>query len=258
MMILQKKAMCFLLASAVLSLSAACSGRIDGNLRRDGQADFSMEIALEPRMGAMLRSLSSLGSASRPPANPPAGAPAQSPAPVINGPAIARSMAAAPGILSVDLANTNPTSIAGTIRSSRVDQFLAMSGVPEQRRFITLENDRETGPSRLFIALDRETAPLLLAMISVDVRDYLSVLFAPAATGEFLSRAEYLELVEDIYGRALADEIAGAKIAVTIGFPGVIRSAKGGTFSGSSARFDIALADILVLENPLEYEVIWR
>jgi hypothetical protein len=254
MTILRKKAIYFMLAAAVLSFAAACSGRIDGALRRDGQADFSLEIALEPRMGAMLRSLSSLGSASR----PPAGVPAQSPAPVINGPAIARSMAAAPGILSVDLVNTSPTRIAGTIRSFRVDQFLAMNGAPGQRRFITLENNRETGDNRLFIALDRETAPLLLAMISPDVRDYLSVLFAPAATGEFLSRAEYLELVEDFYGRALADEIAAAKISVTIGFPGVISLAKGGTFSGSSAHFAIALADILVLENPLEYEVVWR
>jgi hypothetical protein len=167
-------------------------------------------------------------------------------------------MAAAPGILSVDLANTSPTGIAGTIRTGRVDQFLAMSGVSEQRRFITLENNRAAGDNRLFIALDRETAPLLLGMISPDVRDYLSVLFAPAATGEFLSRPEYLELVGDIYGRALADEIAGARIAVTIGFPGAVSSVKGGTFSGASARFDIALADILVLENPLEYEVVWR
>jgi hypothetical protein len=167
-------------------------------------------------------------------------------------------MAAAPGILSVDLTNRSPTGITGTIRSSRVDEFLALNGAPGGKRFITLENARETGDSRLFIVLDRETAPLLLAMISPDVRDYLSALFAPAATGDFLSRAEYLELVGDIYGRALADEIAAAKIAVTIGFPGAIASVKGGTYSGASARFDIALADILVLENPLEYEVVWR
>jgi hypothetical protein len=167
-------------------------------------------------------------------------------------------MAAAPGILSVDLANTSPSGIAGTIRSSRVDEFLALSGVPERKRFVTLDNDRQTGNNRLCITLDRETAPLLLATISPDIRDYLSVLFAPAATGEFLSKAEYLELVGDIYGRALADEIAAAKIAVTIGFPGAVSSAKGGTFTGASARFDIALADILVLETPLEYEVVWK
>jgi hypothetical protein len=167
-------------------------------------------------------------------------------------------MAAAPGILSADLANTGPSVIAGTIGVSRVDELLAGSGVPERTRFITLESGGETGENRLSIVLDREIAPLLLAMISSDMRDYLSALFAPAATGDSFSKAEYLELVEDIYGRALAEEIAAAEIAVSIGFPGAIKSVQGGTFGGASAAFNIALADILVLENPLEYEVVWE
>jgi hypothetical protein len=252
MVILRKNTVLFLLAPAVLSLAVGCSGRIDGNLRRDGSAELRLEIGLESRMGAMLRSLASLGGASRP--SPERGFPAD--APVINGPAIARSMAAAPGILSVDLANTGPTTIAGTVRVSRLDEFFAMPGAPT--RFVTLEGGGETGSNRLGIALDRETAPLLLAVISVDVRDYLSALFAPAATGEPLSKTEYLELVEDIYGRTLSDEIAGAGIAVSIDFPGAVSSVKGGTFSGSTAVFNLALTDILVLENPLEYEVIWK
>jgi hypothetical protein len=248
MAILWKKAMYFILPTVILLLLMGCSGRIDGNLRQDGSAELSLEINIEPRMGAMLRSLSSLGARS----------PADRSAPVISGPAIARSMAAAPGILSVDLANTGPSGIAGTLGVSRVDGLLAMPGAPERRRFIALGSGGETGENRLSIVLDREIAPLLLAMISSDMRDYLSALFAPAATGDFLSKAEYLELVEDIYGKALAEEIAAAEIAVTIGFPGAISSVKGGTFDGASAVFNIALADILVLENPLEYEVLWK
>jgi hypothetical protein len=250
MMMLRKKAIFFFLLTAILVLLTGCSGRIDGKLRRDGSAELSLEISLEPRMAAMLRSLSSLGSASRSQANPNA--------PVISGPAIARSMAAAPGILSADLKNTGPAGIAGTISASRVDGLFTLPGDPERKRFVTLEGVEETGGRRLFIRLDREIAPQLLAMISPDVRDYLSALFAPAATGDLLSKAEYLELVEDIYGKALAEEIAAAKIAVTIGFPGTIKSAKGGTFDGTSAMFDIALADLLVLENSLEYEVVWK
>jgi hypothetical protein len=247
-MITLKKAIYFMLAQAILALLGGCSGRIDGDLRRDGSAAFNLEIRIEPRMAAMLRSLSSLGNAAR--------APAERNAPAINAAAIARSMAAAPGILSADLANTGPAGIAGTIRVSRADALFAM---PDSAgRFVVLESGGETGENRLCVALDRETAPRLLAMISADVRDYLSALFAPAATGEPFSKAEYLELVEDIYGKALADEIAAAKIAAVIGFPGPISSAKGGTFNGASAAFAIALVDILVLEEPLEYEVIWK
>jgi hypothetical protein len=81
---------------------------------------------------------------------------------------------------------------------------------------------------------------------------------APAATGEPLSKVEYLDLVGSFYGKALADEIAAARITISIGFPGTVSSVKGGSFSGTQARFNIPLVDLLVLENPLEYEVVWR
>ena len=237
----------------ILSLLAGCSGRISGNLQQDGSAGLALEMNLEPRMTALLRSLSSLGSAAR--SSGERAVPPDRNAPVINGPAIARSLAAAPGILSAELANTGPAGIAGTVRVARVDESFAMPGAA--KRFVTLEEE-ETGDRRLLVVLDREIAPLLLGMISADIRDCLSALFAPAATGDTLSKAEYLELVEDIYGKALAEEIAAATIAVTIGFPGAISSVQGGTFTGASAAFTMALADFLVLEDPLEYEVVWR
>jgi hypothetical protein len=253
---MRKKAIYFILTPALLSILGGCSGRIDGNLRQDGSAGLALEITIEPRMAAMLRSLSSLGSAARSPSER-AGAPERG-APVINGPAIARSLSAAPGILSADLANTGPAGIAGTIRVARVDELFALPGAAAGKRFITLGDGEEAGHRRLGVVLDRENAPQCLAMISANVRDYLSALFAPAATGDPLSKAEYLELVGDIYGKALADEIAAAEIAVRIGFPGAISSVKGGTFAGASAAFNMALVDILVLEEPLEYEIVWN
>jgi hypothetical protein len=270
----QKKAIHFYIVPALLavfflfSLLTACSGRINGNLSRDGGAELSLEISLEPRMSALIRSLSAFsagsfaGSSAGSSAGRSGGAPANRDAPIINGPVIARSMAAAPGIEAVSLLNRSPSSVAGNVRISRIDEFLILpdivgAGNTAGEPFITWE-PRFPGDSRLLITMTRDTAPLLLTMISEDIRDYLSALFAPAATGERLSRGEYLELVGSIYGQALADEIAAAKITASIGFPGPVRSIKGGTFSGQEARFDIALVDLLVLENPLEYEVIWR
>lgn len=222
-----------------------CSGRINGSLRRDGSAELSLDIRLEPRMSTLIRSLSALSD----------GATTEKEAPVIDGPAIARSMAAAPGIESVSLQNRGPTSIAGDVRIFRIGEFLSIGA---GKRFITYIPVNPPGDSRLLIALDRNTAPLVLAMISEDVRDYLSTLMAPAATGERLSRAEYLKLVSDFYGQALADEIAAAGITVSIDFPGPVSSVRGGTFSGTQAKFDLPLVELLVLENSLEYEVTWR
>jgi hypothetical protein len=81
---------------------------------------------------------------------------------------------------------------------------------------------------------------------------------APLATGEVLSRAEYLDLVASVYGRPVADEIAGGRIRASIDFPGPVGAVRGGTFSGKRAEFDIPLLDLLVLEQPLNCEVTWN
>jgi hypothetical protein len=81
---------------------------------------------------------------------------------------------------------------------------------------------------------------------------------APIATGEAMTRSEYLALVASVYGKAIADEIASSSIRASVNFPGTIQRIKGGNFSGRRADFDIPLLDILVLETPLSYEVVWK
>jgi len=72
-----------------------------------------------------------------------------------------------------------------------------------------------------------------------------------------MTTREYLDLVASIYSRLLANEIAEARIRATIDFPRPITSIQGGAFVGRRAEFDISLLDILVLEQPLRYEVSW-
>jgi hypothetical protein len=259
-----KKAIYFFPALILFSFFLpSCAGRINGSLRRDGSVELSLELGLEPRMSALIRSFSSLSE------NAPQNTP------VIDGPALAKSMAAAPGIESVSLKNLTPSSIAGTIRISRIDRFLALpqkaapanpaaasaaapAGISAGRQFITYTPAQPPIESSLQIFLDLASAPLIFSMISEDVRDYLSILGAPAATGEQLSRAGYLDLVESFYKKPLADEIAAARINVIITFPGPVTAVKGGTFSGTQARFTIPLMDLLVLDVPLDYEVVWK
>jgi hypothetical protein len=55
----------------------------------------------------------------------------------------------------------------------------------------------------------------------------------------------------------LAEEIAAARIPITIEFPRPVREVRGGTARDRRARFDLPLIDLLVLEEPLVYEVTW-
>ncbi|MDR3342175.1 MAG: hypothetical protein LBT14_05190 [Treponema sp.] len=229
---------------AVFILLGSCSGKINGSLNEDGSADLTIQAALEPRMAALIRSLSALSSTSG----------GQGAKPIIDGPAIGRSLSSAPGIKSASFNNTNATAIAGAISISQVDTFLAIPAHQGRGRFIRYEPDER----HLVIELDRAWAPQMLALISPNVVDYLSILMAPVATEEVLSQREYLALVRSVYGKAVADEIAVARITASITFPRPISAIRGGVSSGNQAEFDIPLIDLLVLETPLKYEVSWK
>jgi hypothetical protein len=228
---------------AVFFLFSSCTARIQGALDTGGGGEFTLSTALEPRMSVLIRSLSKAGGGQA------------SDGPVLDGPAIARSMEKAPGVAAVSLRNTAPAAVEGSVRVSRLADFLAPAG---GGGFISLEQGPGGRGGRLTIRLNRESGPEILSLLSPEVSDYLSALMAPLATGEVLGRAEYLDLAASVYGRAVADEIAGGRIRASIDFPGPVGSVRGGVFSGKRADFDLPLLDLLVLEQPLNYEVVWK
>jgi hypothetical protein len=228
----------FFLLCAIFFVS--CAGQVNGVLRQDGSAELSLEIALGKNMAERLRLLNRVMQSAAPEA------------PLLDGPGIARSMAAAPGIAAVSLRNLSPSAVAGTISVSRVDAFLALPAQTAGTPFI-----RYDPAGRIVISLNRESGPQLLTLLSEDVLDYLSTLAAPVATGVPLAKGVYREIVASLHGPQVADEIANARIPITIEFPRTVREVRGGSAEGRRARFDLPLIDLLVLEQPLIYEVTW-
>lgn len=222
----------------VIVTLASCAARINGSVSADSSAVFSVDMSLGQRMTSMIRSLNS--------------AVRQTDGLVLDGQAIAKSMSM-DGITSALLKNTAPAAVEGEIRISNVNRFLAAG---DKGRFIEFEQQSDGGSCRININLDN--GPVILESFSQEISDYLNALMAPIATGEDLSKPEYLELVASFYNKAISDEIAGSRIRASVEFPGVITSVRGGTFSGKKAEFDISLLDFLVLETPLNYEVNWK
>ena len=225
-----------------LVLCVSCTARIQGSIQSDGRADLHINAALEPRMTMLLTGLAAASGAMEPGAT------------LLNGPAIAASMATAPGIASISFENTAPAAIDGPVKITKMGDFLA------NRRtggFIRFTQNFPAG-GRCLVNLNLKSGPEVLALISPDVTVYLEALMAPLATGEKLTKKEYLELVGSVYGKAIADEIGRASVRVSIDFPGPIQSARGGSYSGTRAEYTISLLDLLVLETPLYYEIVWK
>jgi hypothetical protein len=248
-----------LLVPAILTLAlwlSGCGADISGKLEQGGAGVFTVSAALEPRMTAVLRSflILSQGAAAQ-----GAGAPAAGDL-LINAPAIALSLAKAPGVASAMFLNTGPSSLEGPVKIANVGEFLAPTGgrAGASRPGFIVFTENPGGGGRASITLNRETGPDMLALISPEITSYLSALLAPIATGETLTKAEYRDLAGSLYGNAVVGEISQASIRAVVEFPGPLVSVQGGSFSGSKAEFTIPLLDLLVLEQPLRYEVVWR
>jgi hypothetical protein len=167
-------------------------------------------------------------------------------------------MAASPGVASVALRNRTPSAVEGPVKISRIGDFLRRGmAAGDTAGFITFEQTSPSG-GRCSVRIGLDSGPQILTLISQDIVDYLGALMAPIATGEAVTKAEYLDLVASVYGRGIADEMSTATVRAVIDFPGPVQSAQGGTFSGKRAEFNIPLLDILVLETPLSYEIRWR
>jgi hypothetical protein len=232
------------LLAAVAVLFPSCAANISGGLTAAGSGDFTVKAGFQPKVSTLIRSLKAFAGDTKPDS------------PVVDGPAIALSMGAAPGIASVSFRNSAPAVIEGQVKVSQIGDFLAPAG--NGQGFIRFDQAAGGSGGRCTISLSRESGPEILSLISADVSGYLEALMAPLATGEALGRAEYLQLVSSVYGSGIADEISKARIKATIEFPGPVQNIRGGAFSGSTAEFDIALVDLLVLEAPLSYEVVWK
>ena len=226
----------------VLAVFISCSARIDGEFREGGSVELTLNTALLPRMVSLIQSIHDFMGET------PGG-------PILDSSSISQSLSAQPGVKAVSLKNSGPSAMDGTISVSKVDDFLAAED--SKTRFVTYTEGREPGTSSIVIALDKSSAPEVISRLSPEAEEYLSALMAPVILGETSTRHEYLTLISLVYGRPMADEIAGSRLKVSIEFPRTVAAVKGGSSSGKLAEFDVPIVDILVLEQPLRYEVSW-
>jgi hypothetical protein len=229
--------------AALLPAFSSCASQINGSLTGEGQADLAIQAELKPNMSALIGRFAALSGTAKPGA------------PLLDGPSLAASMSKAPGVAAVSFTNKTPSSIEGPIKISRISDFLSNN---RTSGFISFEQRNSAGEGRCTVNLSLASGPQILSLISPEIGAYLNALMAPIATGEVLTKTEYLNFVGSIYGKNIADEISSSSIRISVNVPGVIQSVKGGTFSGRRADFDVPLPDILVLERPLSYEVVWK
>ena len=234
------KRTCKLLVFLLPALLASCVTQINGSIRTGGTAEMTLDTNMGPRTAALINSFRLFS-----------GEPAS--VPILDGPAISRSLSIAPGVRAVSFRNTSAVAMDGNISISSIGDFLTLPNAGS--RFITFTEGNRS--SSIIVNLDRESATQIISLLSPEIHGYLSALMAPVVLGETMTATEYLNLVTSIYSRPLANEIAESHIIVTVEFSRPVTAIHGGTFSGNKAEFDLPLLDILLLERPMRYEASW-
>ncbi|MDR2344212.1 MAG: hypothetical protein LBD86_06765 [Spirochaetaceae bacterium] len=234
-----------LFALIVLLCCPSCDARLDTRIYSNGRAEIMLKSALLPGAGHLLKSLSAAGGG-----------------PVFDAAVLNRNFAAIPGVESSALRNTGLDGLEGGIFLTSLTLFLngARGNLAQKNgagKFSAIVLEQSASGGTLTINLNMDTGQEFLLLISPDMVDYLSALMAPVATGELISRDAYLELVASVYGKAVADEIRRTQFFLKFELPGPVENVRGGTGKGSHAEFTIPLTDLLVLDQPLYYEVRW-
>lgn len=234
----------------ILSFSAvSCAAQYDISLEQNGSAEVSVSSSFMPQTALLMANLAGYMSSG-----------GQQQALGLDGPALNKALQESEGVRVSNLKNAANGDISGSVSLKDIEKFLftpsaRTTAAVDASKFVSLSHSGANGSIRFYISLD--SAPALLAAISPDMVDYLGALLAPASTGEKMTKAEYIELVDMMYGSEIAKEINSSVLSLSMNLPGTVRSVSGGTFSGRKAIFTIPLADILVLEKPVEISASW-
>ena len=224
----------------IFLLFVSCATQLNGTVQSSGRASVSFDSELLPRTITLINSVRSFSGGN-------------SGEHILDGNTIRGSIAFTPGVEEIRLVNRNTSTLEGDLIISNIGDFLAVG--EEDSRFVSY-TPRGTGGS-ISINLNMSNAPLVISMLSPEIEEYLMALMAPVVVRETYTRDEYLSLLAMVYGQALANEIAAARINAVLIMPSNVLSVRGGDFSGNQVSFSIPLVDIMVLENPLYYEVHW-
>lgn len=92
------------------------------------------------------------------------------------------------------------------------------------------------------IKISRENLLEFYSNLPEDMQNYLDMLMAPAFTGEEMPDDEYIELLSEVYGQALADEISAAVVKISVE-----------SNSGTKKNYSVRLVDILNIKNVLVF-----
>jgi hypothetical protein len=244
----------FLLAVEIVlgaGVFLGCETNITGSIENSGRAVLNVNSVFMTNTNALIKKLGGFSNAE-----------GAVDVPIIDADELNKSLTGS-GIEKASFKNVagNTAALSGEITISKIDDLI------KDREFIKFEK-RSSGSAsggKATFYIDRKNGPGVLESISPELVAYLQVLMAPIADGnetDITDKKNYLENITMVWGAAVAKEINSSYITLNLKFPEAVTTISSGGKSigkidGNKAVIKIPLIDLLVLEVPVSYEIIW-
>jgi hypothetical protein len=167
---------------------------------------------------------------------------------------IREDFAKKPNIQLVSLDSPAPEVLDGEFRFTDIQEvFKSEAGLAESG-VVTFK--KSAGESSVRFYLDRENFDQVMTFLTFMDNPFFRM-FSPVEN-EGTTEAEYLEMMEFLLGEEGPNAVQESMIEIRVNVKGRILSQKGGRIDGKSVIYEIPLLRVLLLEEPLEYSLVFK
>lgn len=235
-----------LVALALLALLTGCTMRQEISLNVDGSGEANVRVVVQKFFSEYLLDLAEFGGSTRPRT-----------AGVFDEKEIRAAFQARRGVTVKELRIVSPQELQMKLGFASIDDLVRGEADLTSSGIVTFRN--VAGTRTLKLHLDRANFSKISGLLpsSDGSSETILSVFGPQQ-GMTLTESEYLETMEFTLG---ADGPKGLKesfIEVAVTVNGKLVSQKGGTVRNNTVTFRIPLLSVLLLNQPLDYEIVFN
>jgi hypothetical protein len=159
-----------------------------------------------------------------------------------------------PAITLAELESPTPEILDGSFRYHDIEKIFLNQNTIADTGIISFSKEKDETTIR--ILLERDNFSQILSLLPILDNPFFQILGPEENEG--ISEDEYLEILELVLGEEGPPAVENSELLVTVNVKGKIISQSGGEIIGSSVVYTIPLLDVLLLAEPLEYELTFK
>lgn len=222
----------------------SCMPKYTLNINSDYSGTLTFEASIDEAVAKVIKNMQAMGKSN---------AQASGNAFFINAKIISDELKKNPSLSAIKINQKGAYAISGSFNFTDLNTlFLDKSGKVVKG---IVQMTKNGSKSNLSFTIDRTKAKYLTDMLPGIDPEVINVLQAPAIEDEAMTEAEYLDMLQGVFGKKNIDVIKNATITCTVTVNGKLNSQLGGIATGNTVIYKMSVLQALVLERAIEYKL---